>query len=87
MIAKSGHLSSQSLQQIQSCGLAATTLSFSSSSRTFFGQKWTQIPHPLHQSRLMTCSFSFNFAISVPALFLHFFIEELSLDVNRILDK
>jgi hypothetical protein len=30
------------------------------------GQKWTQIPHPLHQSRLIKCAFSFNFAIWFP---------------------
>jgi hypothetical protein len=41
----------------------ATALSLSSSSSTFFGQNATQIPQPLHQSRLIRCSFSFAFAI------------------------
>jgi hypothetical protein len=30
------------------------------------GQKWTQIPHPLHQSRWITCVFNFNFVIRIP---------------------
>ena len=63
-MARSGHLSSQSLQQIQSCGRAATTLSLSSNSKTFLGQSSTHIPQPLHQSRLMWCSFNFGLAIS-----------------------
>jgi hypothetical protein len=36
----------------------------SSSSSTVFGQNATQIPQPLHQSRLIRCSFNFAFAMS-----------------------
>ena len=62
-MARSGHLNSQSLQQIQSFGRAAAALSSLSSSKTFLGQKFTHIPHPLHHSLLMRCSFNFGFAI------------------------
>ena len=65
-IAKSGHRSSQSLQQIQSCGRAALTLSSPSSSKTFFGQNSTQMPQPLHQSRLIWCCFNLGFPIKHP---------------------
>jgi hypothetical protein len=63
-MAKSGHIISHCLQHTQSCGLAAIALSHSSNSSTFFGQKWTQMPHALHHSRLIRCCFSFDFAIN-----------------------
>jgi len=65
-IAKSGHRSSHSLHATQSPARTTTTLSESSSSNTFFGQKCTQIPHPLHHSRCITCRFNRCFAISYP---------------------
>ncbi len=60
-MARSGHLSSQSLHAMQSSGLAANAFSSESSSSTFFGQKCTQIPHPLHQFLFIRCSFSLGF--------------------------
>jgi hypothetical protein len=62
-IARSGQRSSQSLQQIQSSSRAATARSDSSSSRTFLGQKATQIPQPLHQSLRILWALRIGFAI------------------------
>ena len=61
--AKSGHRSSHILQQIQSSGLSTTAFSLASSSKTFLGQKLTQIPQPLHHSLLIISSLSFFFAM------------------------
>jgi len=35
------------------------------SSRTFLGQKWTQIPHPLHHSGFIICAFNLGFAMKI----------------------
>lgn len=61
--AKSGQSSSHSLQPIQSSGLRTVAFSFSSSTSTSFGQKVTQILHPLHQSLLMITSLNFFLVI------------------------
>jgi len=62
-MAKSGHLNSHNLQQVQFSGLDAMAFSSSSSSKTFSGQKWTQIPHPLHHCLLMFSSFNLGLGI------------------------
>jgi len=60
-MARSGHLNSHNLHAMQSSGLTATAFSSESSSSTFFGQKCTQMPHPLHQFLFIRCSFSLGF--------------------------
>jgi hypothetical protein len=62
-MARSGHLSSHSLQQVHCSGLDAIAFSSLSSSNTLSGQKWMQIPHPLHHCLLMFNSFSVGLGI------------------------
>jgi uncharacterized membrane protein YeiB len=63
-MAMSGHRSSQSPQLMHFSGWAQQAFSRSSRVRTSLGQNATQMPHPLHQSLLMTTLF-FGFMLGL----------------------
>jgi len=51
--AKSGQRMTHRVQATQSCGRATTGAPSRSASKTFFGQKATQMPHDLHHFLLI----------------------------------